>query len=78
MQDAEERGEFEYDPSLILPATGRNEDGIVPIANRVIVQQQLLDARAVLKCSKIQCNPSMLIEVIIVYPNLNQPPFIFL
>lgn len=40
MQEAEERGEFEYDPSLKLPATGKNEDGIVPIANRVIVQQQ--------------------------------------
>lgn len=38
MQEAEERGQFEYDPNLKLAA---NEDGIGAIANRVIVQQQI-------------------------------------
>lgn len=38
-QEAEERGQFEYDPNLKTEAVNNNES-IVPIANRIIVQQQ--------------------------------------
>lgn len=44
MQDAEQNGEFEYDPSVKgappAPANGANENGHISMANRVIVQQQ--------------------------------------
>lgn len=39
MQEAEERGQFEYDPSKQVTPTNSNDDG-GSLANRVIVQQQ--------------------------------------
>lgn len=64
MQAAEERGQFEYDPSLKLTSsTNNNIDGVIPIANRVIVQQQVFskpatDATATNSFSEPQQNDS--------------------
>lgn len=41
MQEAEESGQFEYDPSGQVPTTNNsNDDGVGSLGNRVIVQQQ--------------------------------------
>lgn len=40
MKEAEERGEFDYSPNSTIPSIQNNDNEIVPIANRVIVQQQ--------------------------------------